>query len=269
MSDSFYSEVLKGLMNKRELTPEHRVLVVAGGPHDRDVLNECGIKKATLSNLDVRMDSSLYTPFDWSHQDAEKLSYADGEFDWCIEHNGLHHCHSPHKALLEMCRVAKHGVLFFEPYDNLVTRIGVLLGAGQDFEHAAVYYNDCKFGGVKNTPIPNYIYRWTRREIKKTVLCDSPYGPHRFEFIHKTRIPWMALRGRKNKLPLVMTCAAWPFLAILSLIAPSQSNCFAAVILKPDLSRETFPWLSPSAKGLPTLNREWLTSRYGPLPPAK
>ncbi len=265
MHDSFYADVVRQLIQRGEMRSEDKVLVVAGGPLDRDVLKECGRTKATISNLDVRMDASLYEPFDWSHQDAEKLSYADGEFDWCIEHNGLHHCHSPHKALLEMCRVAKKGVVFFEPYDNLMTRIGVFFGVGQDFEHAAVYYNNCKYGGVRNTPIPNYIYRWTRQEIKKTVLCNHPYGPHRFEFVHKIRIPWVALRGRKNKLPLLMACAAWPFLAILSWIAPSQSNCFAAVIFNPDLSRETFPWLTPSANGLPTLNSKWLEERYGPI----
>lgn len=265
MSDSFYTDVIRQLMENGSLKADAKVLVVAGGPPDRDTLKGCGITRATISNLDVRMDSSLYDPFDWSHQDAEKLSYADGEFDWCIEHNGLHHCHSPHKALLEMCRVARRGVVFFEPYDNFVTRIGVLFGAGQDFEHAAVYYNDCKYGGVRNTAIPNYIYRWTRREIKKTILCDNPYGPHTFNFIHKIRIPWVALRGRKNKLPLLLTFAAWPFLTLLSWFVPSQCNCFAAVILKPDLSRETFPWLVPSADGKPTLNVEWLQGRYGPI----
>jgi SAM-dependent methyltransferase len=264
MSNSFYATVVRRLMNQGSLTVKHKVLVVAGGPHDRDVLTECGITKATISNLDVRMDSSLYSPFEWSHQDAEKLTYADGEFDWCIEHNGLHHCHSPHKALLEMCRVAKKGVLIFEPYDNLIARLGILLGGSQEYEHAAVYHNGCKFGGVRNTPIPNYIYKWTRNEIRKTVLTNNPYGPHQFQFLHTMVIPWLALRSRKNKLPFLLVCAALPFLTLLSWLSPSQANFFAAVILIPDPRDKTFPWLSPSDDGPPALNKKWLEERYGP-----
>ena len=37
-----------------------------------------------------------------------------------------------------------------------------------------------RFGGQRNTPIPNYVYRWTRREVEKTVLAFAPVAKHRF-----------------------------------------------------------------------------------------
>lgn len=271
MSDpyEFYSEVLNQLLTQRLLSKESRILVVAAGMSDCNTLQRCGFTNATLSNLNGELEVAYDTTFPWSRQDAENLSYSDGEFDWVIEHNGIHHCASPHRAVLEMCRVAKRGIVFFEPYDNLVTRIGVRLGFGQEFEHAAVYYSGgSKLGGLRNTEIPNYVYRWTRREIQKTVASYEPYGPHQFQFIHRMRVPWGQLRGRRNKLPFLMVCAAWPLLRLIDWLAPSQANSFAAVVLKPDLRRDVYPWLTPSETDRPTINSRWLEARYGPLPPA-
>lgn len=262
MADDFYLQVLRWLMADGALEREHRILVVAGGMHDGETVRAAELEDVVISNLDTRMDASLYTPFEWSFQDAEALTYPDRSFDWCIEHNGLHHCHSPHRALLEMYRVARKGVLFFEPYDNLVTRFGVRLGVGQDYEHAAVFYNDLKFGGVRNTEIPNFIYRWNRREIEKTINCNAPYGPHRYRYFHRVRMPWGQLRSRKNPLYLLAAYVTWPTLKLMERILPSQCNCFAAAILKPDLSRETLPWLKSGSDGEAVLNKEWLRARY-------
>jgi hypothetical protein len=43
-------------------------------------------------------------------------------------------------------------------------------GFGQEYEQAAVYENDCRFGGVRNTFISNYVYCFSAREIRKTFL---------------------------------------------------------------------------------------------------
>jgi ubiquinone/menaquinone biosynthesis C-methylase UbiE len=44
-------------------------------------------------------------------QDAENLSYDDRAFDLVVVHAGLHPCYSPHRALLEMYRVARRCVV--------------------------------------------------------------------------------------------------------------------------------------------------------------
>jgi ubiquinone/menaquinone biosynthesis C-methylase UbiE len=43
--------------------------------------------------------------------DALALPFADCEFDWVIETGALHHIRDFRKAVTEMCRVAKHGVM--------------------------------------------------------------------------------------------------------------------------------------------------------------
>lgn len=260
--ESFYSEILSDLIRKGIMKPTDKILVCCGGEQDKVSLEAAGLVNVVISNLDSRMAGTEYSPYGWSFQDVEKLGYADGEFDFCVEQNGLHHCHSPHRGLLEMHRVARKGVVFLEPYDNAVTRLGVKLGFGQEFEHAAVFFNDLKFGGVANSEIPNFIYRWTRREIVKTIICNAPYGPPKIHCIHKMRIPWGQLRGRKNPLFLWAVRLALPLIWMLERLAPAQCNCFGVVSLKPDLARETYPWLLPDPVRGVKLNSQWLRDRY-------
>lgn len=258
---AFYSEVLQDLLCKNVLHRKMRILVVCGGSSDREALLRCGFEQGVISNLDVRTNGNEFHPFEWSCQDAENLSLEDNSFDFCIVHSGLHHCHSPHRALLEMYRVARKGLLLFEPYDNLLTRIGVLLRFGQEYEHSAVFYNDCSYGGARNSSIPNYVYRWTEQEIIKTVNSWSPCGKHTFRFFHKVRIPWIQLRGRKNRWVYYAILLLYPVLKAANIVLPKQSNNFAALVLKPDLPRDLHPWLL-WADNTVKLNAMWLAERY-------
>jgi ubiquinone/menaquinone biosynthesis C-methylase UbiE len=86
-------------------------LVVCRGEFDRDTLLEEGYTAVTISNLDDRVRGDEFAPYAWSFQDAEALSFPDRSFDYCIVHAGLHHCASPHRALLEMYRAARRAGL--------------------------------------------------------------------------------------------------------------------------------------------------------------
>jgi SAM-dependent methyltransferase len=190
------------------------------------------------------------------------LTFADDEFDWCIAHSGLHHCHSPHRALLEMYRVSRVGVLVFEPRDGMLVRLGVRLGVGQDYEVAAVADNDLAFGGVRNSELPNYVYRWTPREVHKTISSYAPIGPHRFHFFYALRVPWSRLKLLRNKAYLAGVVAAMPLLKALSWLLPGLCNNFCFMIRKPKYPEELFPWLSRT-DGKLELNRDWVRARYG------
>ena len=257
----FYKEVLDGLISDGVMAADMRLLVVCGGDADKEVLDACGFQDVVISNLDERMTGTEFAPFQWSYQDAEHLDFADDSFDFCVVHSGLHHCYSPHGALVEMYRVARKGVVLFEPYDNLVSRLGMRLGFGQEYEHAAVFYNDCAYGGLKNSHIPNYVYRWTEKEIIKTINCFAPYGKHRFQFMYKLRIPYGQLKGRKNKLFFFAAVAALPALRLFAALFPKQSNNFAAVVTKPEFPDDLHPWLRRDKDGI-QLNRAWLAQRY-------
>jgi lipopolysaccharide/colanic/teichoic acid biosynthesis glycosyltransferase/ubiquinone/menaquinone biosynthesis C-methylase UbiE len=258
----FYLDVLRDLLRTGVLHRDMEILVVCGGKVDRAVLAACGFRRVVISNIDVATGGTDFAPFTWSYQDAERLTYADESFDFCLVHSGLHHCYSPHRAMLEMYRVARVGLLLFEPYDNLITRLGVRLRIGQEYEHASVFCNRYDHGGVANTPIPNYVYRWTEKEIVKTVQTFAPHARHDIRFIHKMRIPWTQLRKRRNRALYGIVRLAQPALKLLETSAPRQSNNFAALVLKPELPQALHAWLRMDGDTI-VLDNAWVDSHYG------
>lgn len=156
------------------------------------------------------------------------LSFADESFDFCLVHSGLHHCRSPHRGPLEVYRVTRAGLLLFEPYDSATTRLGVRLHIGQEYEHAGVFRNWCRLGGVSNTAMPNYVYRFTEREIIKTISSYAPYARHEFSVPPPDGVPWIQLRTRRNQALYRAVRLAQPALKLLETCAPKQTNIFAA-----------------------------------------
>jgi hypothetical protein len=250
-SEAFYVEVLKAAMRNGALKQDDRVLVVCGSVRDEASLHEAGLRNFEMSNIggDLQVD-------------VENLPYLDAAYDAVIVHSGLHHCASPHRGLLEMYRVAKRCVILFEPADNLITRLGQKLGIGQTYEFAAVQCNRLQCGGWRNTSVPNWVYRFTASEIRQTINCSAPFGPHNFSFHYRTRIPWRQLRSRRNKLPLVLAAAVAPMLRILDAVGPVASNNLAAVIVKPDLPKERFPWVSKCDSDW-AANQKWFSIEFG------
>jgi SAM-dependent methyltransferase len=268
-----YGEVVDQLLRTGVLTPDMNVLVICGGLKDRKVLRDRSFTDVVISNVDPRPSPQEFAPFTWCFQDAERLSFEDESFDFCLVHSGLHHCYSPHRAMLEMYRVARKGLLIFEPYDNVVTRIGVRLNIGQEYEHASVFKNNFEYGGVGNSSIPNYVYRWTEREIVKTINCYAPQTRSDIRFIHKVSVPWTQLRARRNGALYAAIRLGQPILKMLELCFPKQSNSFAAVILKPEDPQALHPWLHQNGKAV-RLDEQWLSARFrragrGPQPRAK
>lgn len=249
--DPFYVDVLKAALSDCELRAEDRILVVCGGSKDEASLREAGLSNFELSNIggDVEVD-------------VERLSCPDGAFDAVIVHSGLHHCASPHRGLLEMYRVAKRCIILFEPADNLVTRLGRKVGIGQTYEFAAVQGNRLECGGWRNTSVPNWVYRFTANEIRQTINCAAPFGPHRFHFHYRTRIPWRQLRARRSKLPLIVASVAAPVLRVLDAVGPVTSNNIAAVIVKPALPGAKFPWLEKRGEQW-TADQDWFRGQFG------
>lgn len=259
--DCFYTEVLQSLLDQQLIHRNMSVIVSCGDKIDAEVLRTLQFENVVICNVDSRINGDEFAPFSWSLQDAELLQYPDKSFDFGIVYRGLHHCYSPHKALLELARVTRKGLVLFEPHDNVFSRLGVSLRFGQEFEHAAVFYNGCKFGGVKNGPIPNYIYRWTETEIKKTISAINAWGRSRIIFNYKMVIPWTQLNGRKQGWVSRLAKVAWPFLKVLTFLFPRQSNNFAAVILHPRMPEDLHPWLKMH-EGKVEIDPVWLNKQY-------
>jgi hypothetical protein len=218
------------------------VLVLGGGQEDLDILAACGFKQIVISNID-------------SHGlalDAENIELPDNSYPVVFAHAVLHHCRSPHKALGEMVRVAQQHVFFLEPNDSWALRMLVRLGYSFPYELAAVAANEYLRGGLRDGPIPNYIYRWTGREVEKSIASYHPerqfqvrahpywdFYVNEYELLkrNETRVAQLAERiGPRNLMNFLHLGQA-----VLNLLPPvrSQGNKFFCAISK----RELHPWI--------------------------
>ena len=71
---SFYRRVLEQLLEEGVIRRDMSVLVVAGGPADRDAFRELGFGQVTISNVDEKVAAEELAPYEWSFQDAEALT---------------------------------------------------------------------------------------------------------------------------------------------------------------------------------------------------
>jgi ubiquinone/menaquinone biosynthesis C-methylase UbiE len=254
----FYWRTLERLLADGTIAREMSVLVVAGGAADRDAFLDAGFEHVTISNVDESGD--VYAPYAWSRQDAEALDLPDGSFDFAVVSAGLHHCASPHRALLELYRVARRGLLAIESRDSLLMRLAVRAGAAGEYELEAVAAHGFAGGGVRNSPVPNYVYRWNEREIEKTIASNAPYATHRYRYFREFELPETLLEMRRNRLAATAIRAAAPVVAAIARAFPSQGNLFAFAVLKPELPADLHPWLRLDGEEV-VPNADWMRKR--------
>ena len=243
MRYSFVIESLEALIQEGILSIHHSVLVVAGAQAEKVLFEELGFRSVTISNLDDRMQNDGFRPFVWSRQDAQNLMFEDGSFDFAFVSDGLHHCSSPHTALLEMYRVARIGIIVVESRDSLLMKVANRLGLTPSYELEAVVGNGFVSSGVDNTQIPNYIYRWTEREFEKTIQSYDPTGKHTFQFYYGLNLPYSQAEMKKSSLKSHIVRLADPVLSVLTRLFRRQCNTFCMVALRPDPVQGLWPWL--------------------------
>src|SRR6202012_3749428 len=235
----FYDETLRQLIDAGTISTSDKVLVVCGGSYDADVLKALGFTTVTLSNLDGSY-AGHNADYVWERQDAENLSYGDGQFDVAIVHAGLHHCPSPHRALLEMYRVARKAVVAFEARDRLMMRAAVALGFASDFELEAVSGEGYESGGLNNGPIPNLGYRWTEREVIKTICAVDPAHVEQIDFFYGLRLPTLRFEHVNAPARRIALKLMAPAVKAFAKLFPKQGNQFGFAITKTGRLRD---WL--------------------------
>lgn len=257
--EKFYQNGVSDLIEDKNAS----ILVCGGGSLDKAIFERLGFHDVTISNLDERMKGNEYTPFRWKYENAESLTFNAESFDYVVIHAAIHHASSPHKVLTEMYRVARRGILAFESRDSVIMRFFERWGITQTYEHAAVYYNDCKYGGVNNTEIPNYIYRWTEREIEKTVKSYAPYCRHKIIYRYGNAMPPTPGLENKGQLKTNLLKFMRPLYGLFVKLFPGQQNLFAFYVEKSTIPNSLFPWLIFDDKdGKITFSKEWGDRQY-------
>lgn len=229
----FYATQLKkGIPDKQA-----SILVVAGGKNDVMMLKMHGFTNVVISNITPAAGFDV-TPYSYKQEDATRLSFADNSFDYVIVSAALHHLHSPHAGLLEVYRVARKGAMVFEASDNLLMHIMIKLGIAEEYELSAVKRRDNLSGGINNTEVPNYVYRWTKRELVKTLQSYAPHVKQQVTFAYGLTMPYsFELSGRLHYKII------YGMLKALLTLFPSQCNLFCAHIKKPEEPGDLHAWM--------------------------
>lgn len=153
-------------------------LLISASEHEIKILQELGYSNFSITyhnkkelkdftNYGFELSKNLF------EEDVRNLSFDDQSFKYVITNATLHHVDQPHKAITEMYRVAKKGVLIIESNDSLIMQIACKLKLAEEFEVSSVDIEN-KSGGLLDTGIPNYVYRFTEREIVKTLKSYDP-----------------------------------------------------------------------------------------------
>jgi hypothetical protein len=136
----------------------------------------------------------------------------------------------------------------------------VRLGLVDEYEVTAVAAHGLAAGGVANTAVPNYVYRWTEREFEKTIASYAPHARHRFVYLRELEIPWSVVDASGGLRGNVVRALA-PIARVVARAAPSQANLFAFGVVKPESPEGLQPWLRAGELG-PVPNEAWIRARY-------
>lgn len=251
------TSVLRRVMEACEVRSADRVLVLGASRDDFELLEQIGFTDITVSNV------SPYPIPNAKSQlilNAGSIDLPDEAFDIVFAHAVLHHCRSPHKALCEMLRVASKQVIFFEPNDSSLMRMLVKTQFSFPFEIPAVVDNGFTAGGLEDTQIPNFIYRWNANELRKTAysfLAEREFKifayPYWDFYVNEAEL---AIRAQTRIGAITKVIGATTFIrllqlaqSVLNLLPPlrAQGNKFVAGIHKQPALR---PWLKRSSEGV-------------------
>jgi SAM-dependent methyltransferase len=252
----FTRAVIEELLADGTMTRSNSIVAVAAGVREHGIFLPHGFRDVTITNVDDSGTDDRFPPFKWSYQDAQNLDFEDDSFDFAFVADGLHHCPSPHRAMLEMYRVARKGIIVVESRNSLLMRTANRLGLSPEYEVEAVVGSDCKSGGVNNTEIPNYIYRWTESDLTQTIQSFNPLGKHTFRFYYGLNLPYELAGWKKSGLKLKVIRVADPFLRGFTRVFKKQCNTLAMVALKPRIPEDLWPWLTLES-GSVVFNREY------------
>ena len=120
-------------------------LLISGSVKEIKILKELGYLNFSVTYHDIN-DLNLFINEGFElnknlfNSDLRNLKFNDKNFDYIVTNATLHHVDQPHKAITEMYRVAKKGVLIIESNDSLIMRLACKLNIAEEFEVSSINY---------------------------------------------------------------------------------------------------------------------------------
>ena len=225
----FYKQNLEKYINKKS-----SVLVIGGSEDEYNLYKSLGYENFHISNLNP--ENNKFS-FEILNIDATNIPYKNNYFDYVITHACLHHMRKPHLALIEMYRVSRIGTLIIEGNDSFIMRLSSHFGFSEKFEVSSVDKINKK-GGVEESGIPNFIYRWTEREIYKTLSSFEPEIKHKILFNYSNDLSNKYVQNNSNRKILILILKI--FLKLFFLFFKKQQNLLSIFIDKKKRSERIF-----------------------------
>ena len=222
----FYQNQILKFLNKGK-----SILVLGASSDEASLFYKLQFKRVALSNIDLaQLKGAEKYKFKKIKIDFRNLfKIKNNSYDYVVVHASIHHTSRPHNILLEMYRIAKHGILIVESNDSFIMRLSVKLNFSEDFEKSALNENTY-VGGVDGTNIPNYVYRWTEREIKKLFYSYQPDKNVNIIFNYQNNIFNENLSN--NLIKKIIITFSYIFLKIIFFLFPKQQNLMSIYIDK-------------------------------------
>ena len=228
----FYEKNLNKFINKKS-----SILIIGASEREYDLFKNLQYENFTLSNFNP--DTTKYS-YKIIHVDATKIDFNDSSFDYVITHACIHHMRKPHLAILEMYRVSKIGTLIIEGNDSWLMRVSAKLRMSEDFEVSSVDKNN-KLGGVEESGIPNYVYRWNERELFKTLSSYEPDIQHKIYFNYENDLENSGTQNHKYKNKIYSLIKL--LLKIFFIFFKKQQNLLSIYIDKKESKKRIFTGL--------------------------
>jgi ubiquinone/menaquinone biosynthesis C-methylase UbiE len=224
----YQNQILKFLHKSKS------ILVLGASSEEGHLFQKLQFKKVTLSNinLDQLIGSEKYKLKKKKIDFRNLFKIKNNSYDYVVVHASIHHTSKPHNILLEMYRIAKHGVLIIESNDSLIMKISVKLNFSEDFEKSALNQN---VGGVDGSNVPNYVYRWTEREVKKLFYSYRPDKKINIIFNYQNNIFNEILTN--NSIKRIILTLSYIFLKIIFFLFPRQQNLMSIFIDKKNFKK--------------------------------
>jgi len=231
---NFYKKNFKNYINK-----DSNFLLISASLYEVKILKELGYLNFSITYHDED-EKNQFLNFGFKENinlfkfDLRDLTFKDKSFDYTITNATIHHIDLPHKAVTELYRVAIKGVLIIESNDSLIVRLATKTKLAEEFEVSSVN-EDKNTGGLLDTAVPNYVYRWTEKEILKLLKSFDPKNINFVNFDYASDLT--NFRNRDNYIENVLLKILIITGKIFFFFFKKQQNCMSIFIDKTKIKK--------------------------------
>ena len=218
------------------ISKSSNILLISGSENEINILREMGFSNLNvtyhdkndeiiLKKLGFELNINLFKC------DIRSLQFENKSYEYVVTNATLHHVDQPHKSITEMYRVASKGVLIIESNDSLTMRIACKLKFAETYEISSINKQK-NTGGLLDTGIPNYVYRWTEREVVKLINSYDPENVNNIKFDYSNDLTNIKYK-KLNNIILI-------FIKIFFYVCKKQQNCLSVFIDKTKTKKRLF-----------------------------